>query len=244
MENLQMYSFICSNRIKGFINRFPPYFFMKLEKLLAPIKAIDEEILRNYSKITKKWEDKGRNKYKLSMMCNIPTWFFGIGTSELLYTLGISGYSKGYDCGQNLIGLLTGEHNKGTQEQKNGFVVTNPYFYNMEKIMKLIRMPLFLGGSASMIKGAINLYNSFANNEQTALGEAFQDFQLGVTFLGLTSSIYIKGSDPKVLDKKSLWDKTKDLAYNTKEKIKDLIPNPAPIPEPIPIYPNSIKNIS
>ena len=44
---------------------------MKLESLLKPAKILDEQILRQYTKITKKWEDRGHSRYSLAHAFNL-----------------------------------------------------------------------------------------------------------------------------------------------------------------------------
>ncbi len=49
-----------------------------LEKLTKFAERLDGEIHREYSKITKKWENKGRSKYSLSGLCDVVSMPFGI----------------------------------------------------------------------------------------------------------------------------------------------------------------------
>ena len=205
---------------------------MGLESLLKPVRWVDEQILRQYTKLTKKWEDKGRSRYSLAMMCNAPTWVTSYWAPAGEYNFFITPFLRGYDTGQNIVGLISGKHFRGIKEEDGKFVVTGPLAYNMEKIIKAIRSPIFLAGTSLIAKTGYNLYNYWKNGEQMD-PECFKHFMLGVSFLGLSSSVYIKDSEAKLLDKEPF---TKKAYKWLKEKVSALIPRP--LPQPVPAKAN------
>lgn len=207
---------------------------MSLEVLVKPVKWLDEQILRQYSKLTEKCGGGARSKYILATVLSAPTWVTMCGTYEVVYTIGINAFTRGYDTVQNVIGLIRGEHLKGVKETGDGLQITSKELFNMERFMKVIRMPMFLFGSSFMVKGGVNLFNYLTSDDQSSLASAIQDFQLGFSSLGLASSIYIKNNDPKILDKEPAW----KTAYNwLREKASSL--SPEPVPQPVPIQVDS-----
>lgn len=57
---------------------------MSLEKIIKPFKWVDEQVLRQYTKLAKKWEDKGRNIYYLSSTVGMPAKpLIALGGNEL-----------------------------------------------------------------------------------------------------------------------------------------------------------------
>jgi len=199
---------------------------MKSRALSKPIEWIDEQLLREHSKLTKKWEDKGKSKYSLATILGLSGLAASMGTKELIYTLGTFTFARGWDLGLNTKGLTEGEHPTGIREYGDRLVVDSPIFFYTNKAMNSIRAPTFIFGSSFMIRGAINAYNYFANNDQLGLDGAINDFQVGISSLGFASSIYIRNSDPKLLQKESTWSK---LCNWYSEKIDSLSPQPAPV---------------
>lgn len=80
-------------------------------------------------------------------------------------TAGFGSWIGGYDTGLNVSGLETGQHPTGIQAYGDRFVVNNRFAFLMEKTMKLIRSPLFLYGSACLVKGALSLSDHLMNDD-------------------------------------------------------------------------------
>ena len=76
---------------------------MNLESLLKPFKIAYEQVLRQYTKLTKKWEDfTGKDKYSLSLISDLLSCVTGPGliakignTPSCLYAPIIFGFSGG-----------------------------------------------------------------------------------------------------------------------------------------------------
>ncbi len=188
-----------------------------------PLKIIDDEILRQFSKITKKWEDGGDSKYKLGLgiiLVSSPAIFVNNIMSPVCYWI------YGSELAQNINGIFLGQHRTGIKEQNGKQIISERYIYFAENVNKIFRTPLFLGGSVLFVKGLINLYNGYFNNDSVLLSSGFDDLILGSNLLGTSSSNYIRNSDPKVLDKKSVFEKFG-------EKLKELLPQPEFQPVPI-----------
>ena len=199
---------------------------MSLESLLAPVKWADEQVLRQYTKLTKRWEEKGRSKYSLASYFHISTFAlgspFGI-VAEAYLTFATTPFLRGYDMAQNSIGLKEGEHDKGTRGDGHQLKVVSPFFFYGEKVMKLVRLPLFVMGSYILADG---ITDYFSHDYETAL-IIMAKMQTGLTTLGFASSIYIKNSDHKLLDKKPAWKQAYDWAL---KKTSSLAPTPKPVP--------------
>ncbi|MBI2106876.1 hypothetical protein HYT57_02725 [Candidatus Woesearchaeota archaeon] len=214
---------------------------MSLEKYLASVKWLDEQALRQYTKVAKKWEDKGRNIYVLSsaisfpsimLLCNIPQF----KPTEHYTVLFGSGVFGGLDMGQNIIGLMgliKDEIVDSDDAQPIGprliSTQTNP----------IVRLPMLLTGIILLGRSGYDVYNYFANGEPMPNETPFL-VQTGLAHIGIASSMYLKARNPKLLQKETLREKTYKLAKakieEFKEKAKDWLPQPQPVPIPIRNY--------
>lgn len=197
--------------------------------VIAPIKYLDGKIARSYTKLTKKWEDKGHNKYSLAFAALAPVWLtenlYGINP---ITTFPLS-LIKGYDSVMNITGLMFGSHPKGYKENGDKLIVDNlPAFY-AEKFKKFLRLPFLTYGTILFINSGINLYTSISNGD---LNEIINNFAQAYSCLGISSSIYIQNSDPKLLEKQPMWKDALDLAKKGYEGLADkvggLLPQPVP----------------
>ena len=202
---------------------------MGLESVLKPVKWIDEQMLRQYSKLTKKWEDKGGNKYTLAQIANTPSLFLIPGNVQALsgYTLSML---RGHDLAVNILGRINPDSVEDSYTEDA--VAKKPHVRVYEKIREFTRLPIHTLGTAFLVKSGISFYNYFFNNEPV-LSEAISDLTTAAGILGLSSSLYIKDSNPKLLDKEPFWKKAYDWA---KEKVGSLAPQPIPQPVPVQAY--------
>ncbi len=189
---------------------------MKLESLLKPVKWMDEQVLRQYTKIGKKWEDKGRNIKALT----IPLSLVGYG----LYVLPITPLTLGYGfyIGTDIVRSFREKRDTTSGE----VIIDNPLLAIYRKLNNATRFPLFATGVAMTTKGLIDICRGLAGKENLS-PESFGSFCLGLSFLSTTSSIYLKDRDPKLLDKAPAFEKI----YNwikEKTQIKPAL-QPAPI---------------
>ena len=77
-----------------------------------------------------------------------------------------------------------------------------------------------------MIKGGINLADYLINQEPNSLNNVLDDLSLGYTFFGIASSMYVKESNPKMLDKAPAWKR----AFNSaREKVAEYFAKPIPV---------------
>ncbi len=195
---------------------------MTLDEILKPVKFVDEQILRQYTKLTKKWEDKGRSKYTLAILFNAPAWVLpmriGLG-GNFMFAL-----FMGYDMGTNILGKINPhilEHYNSDNK-----IAKNPNVVILDVVKNTTKLPFFTIGSTYFVKSGIQFYNYFFHNEPT-LQNAVYDLTTALGFICVSSSQYIKNSDPKILEKESFW----KTAYNKiTERIKSLVPNPLPVP--------------
>jgi len=206
---------------------------MSLESLLKPVKFVDEQILRQYTKIAKKWEDKGRNIYALSLFFSFPGIMlitdsfdrqFGSLAGDLIYL-----FSYGFDNAQNILGFSGFlKENKISSEA----ISLNPAEEYTKKMNRMIRLPTFLSGVGLVGKSSYDFINYFVNGEPFDNTISHQ-LSLGLGLLCAASSQYIKDRNPKLLDKEPFWKK----AYSSlKEKADSLMPKPMPDPIPVESY--------
>ncbi len=216
---------------------------MGLESLLKPIKWVDEQIvkwvdepiLRQYTKAAKKWEEKNWNKYSLTTALSLSGYIAMLlhpsdpEVKRQIEETGIMNHLPAFTMAVGYMGLLfhdvwhslDNRFNKKT-EQTSGAIAEDKFNYLTKKIHQRARLPVLGYGlycfytlGASLVESGINI-----SNENSAA------FVVGLAFSTLASSMYIKDSDPKLLDKQSSWKK----AYNRiKEKIDSLTLQPVPV---------------
>lgn len=89
-------------------------------------------------------------------------------------------------------------------------------------------MPLFLAGNVFFGNGVY--LTNFLRGGDVNIYNGIGYLVAGLSFLALSSSMYLKDSDPKLLQKQpsKLKAKLKELS----SKIKDFVPKPAPVPKP------------
>lgn len=196
---------------------------MKLETLLKPVKVLDEEIQRQYAKIRKKIDKKNMNIYKITIPLNIAFVF----TPTIISSAG-EGFYAGLDLACNIAGLK-GERDEDIYDET--VAKRDPPI--SEKITNLFRLPVFLTGAGLALTGTYQIVNSCLSSGEQNIGEGIQNLLTGAGWLSQASSIYLKNSDPKLLDKKPFCKKAYDWG---KEKINSLTPKPIPQPVPIKAY--------
>jgi len=211
-----------------------------LETLLKPVKALDEAILKQYTRLTKKWEASGKSRYSLAHAFQLPTWI--TNPLSINYVKEFGNFRIGYLVGSEAaINVLEPVYKRDITDNRGITKSYNPVINFFNKIEKGLRFPLFISGVGLMAKGGFDFIRYFRNKDPLALNEALGNLSLGYTFLGNASSMYVKESDPKLLDKEPAW---KRLYSSLKEKASNLIPRPIPQPQTVPIsnYRNSIEN--
>lgn len=190
---------------------------MPLESLLKPVGWTDEQVLRQYTKLTKKWEAKGRSRYALSNWVNIPCLMFNLanGVDDTF----ISAF-QGHNLGSDTVTKPYGEDFtvSSTKAKKNNL----PVFVD-----RLTRLPLLVTGMGLTGFGLYEVITGFYNKDNQTLSEGITKIKHGVPFLGVASSQYIKDADPKLLEKEPFWQKVYSWA---KEKVSSLAPQPLPQP--------------
>src|SRR3989344_5884792 len=195
---------------------------MTLDKILKPVKFVDEQILRQYTKLTKKWEDKGKNKYTLAIMFNAPAWVLPIRIG--LPGNFMFGILMGSDMGKNIMGVMN--PHRLEDYNHNSEIAKNPKTVISDGMRNIRRLPFFTIGSVYLVKSRIHFYDYFFHNEPT-LPSAINNLTTGLGFICVSSSEYIKSSDPKILEKKPFYE---TLFGKIKDKLSSLVPSPLPVP--------------
>ncbi|MEK6913773.1 MAG: hypothetical protein AABW47_03835 [Nanoarchaeota archaeon] len=200
---------------------------MKLETLLKPVKYLDENvILRQYTKLGQKINiDEGKRKYKVGLALDILSIplimisnkeIFGGNISKVAFFSGVA------DWNYNGLGILGAFGENKTSET----IAINPFQEILSKWNKYWRLPLFLTGVGLIGKVGLDFANSLMNNTEVHATDYYALCN-GIGCLSLASSMYLKETDTKLLDKSPLWKKA--LNY-VKEQISLIGPQPIPVP--------------
>ncbi len=204
-----------------------------IEDILKPVKFVDEAVLRQYTKLTRKWEAKGRSRYSLAHAFQLPTIPLGLYFVNSFYPPSNSVSLLGFLLGSELGSNLTGPNNERSVSSDRTLVESSiPINRFYKKVSNRIRLPLFISGVGMIAKGGLDLVDYMRTQNPESLNNALFDMSLGYTFFGNASSMYVKESNPKLLDKTPAW----KTAYNfVKEKVSGLIPGQTPEPVPVPV---------
>jgi len=173
---------------------------MTLEEILKPIRKIDQKVLHHYTEKAEEWEAKGRSKYSLAQICNLAAFCANVFYLTLL----------GNYAGLPILTLQSSEFARNIAEYKykreetDGAVTRMPKHLQAAKtIADYTRLPLFVSGGTLLLKGIFDMMMLAATKENEWLASALENISLGYALLGTSSSMYLKDSDPKLLEKKS-----------------------------------------
>lgn len=204
---------------------------MKRESLLKPVKWLDEQVLRQYTKLGKKFKlDERRRKYFLGAMlwgahvviCGTTgIRLFGLIEFPARVILNVP------DFAYNFSGIRSEVNEEATSDAR----AINPVVHFYQTFNSAVRLPTFLGGAGLVGKFGLDLFKYITRGEPPE-PQSYNSLMYGLGLLSLASSMYIKEQDPKLLQKKPLWEK----AYSwIREKVSSLSPEPAPQPSPVPV---------
>ncbi len=198
-----------------------------VKDFLAPVKWVDEQIERQYAKVRKSIDDKGINVYLVATFMNISVLF----TYPMIKTIPVgfaAGTYAGMDMNRNIVGLFKIKRDNVT-DGKSVAVYKDDNIFG--KITNSLRLPVFLTGVGFMSTGIYQSIDGYllSKDSQNA-GEGMKNMFTGLGWLCQASSVYLKNSDPKLLQKDPFW----KTAYNwAKEKLSEFVPQPTPVPIPI-----------
>ncbi len=199
---------------------------MVFRRLTEGYRALDEDVLRYYTKLGSKISDKHLSKYLFGVWGLGMVFFvsanrglskhFSIDSHVISwpYAIGVSGI----DLAHNV--FFSFDRNK--EEVYSEAVALNRGSQSYIFLGKLVRLPLITTGAGLIVKGLYDLTMSFVHGEPLDVSTIIS-FQLGAAFISHASSIYLKDQDPKSLQRKSLFEKSLDYF---KDRASDLIPVP------------------
>jgi hypothetical protein len=209
---------------------------MALESLLKPVKWVDEQILREYTKLAQKGESKGIGKYALATGLNgvaklflMPAWFI----SSLNGDNASFGIALGASVENTFELIVYNEAAFKAEELETHSRVKDQFVEKMKSIYSGLRLPILAGAASQIGMGVANLYNYFAEGDASALPMGIQQMVLGTGLLSWSSAMYVRDSDPKLLQKDPFWKRAYSWA---KERLDSLTPEPAPQPVPVHTY--------
>lgn len=202
---------------------------MSLESLLGPAKWMDEQVLRQYTKVGKKFHlDEGRRKYWAGLILWHIHVVLSVGTGKQL----IGNFEPPVrislnvpDCGYNLNGAMGNIKDETSSETR----VKDPIKYIVQTINSIERLPIFAAGVGLVSRFGVDLFNHVTNGEPIDT-DSYNGLTYGIGLFSLASSMYIKEMDPKLLQKQP--SKVKSFFKGLYEKVKGLVPSPDPAPEP------------
>ena len=171
---------------------------MGLESVLKLVKFVDEQILRQYTKLTKKWEDKGHSRYTLSNMFNIPCTIFTLTNSI------DDGFIPFFQGNQFIVDNFTKGYGRDFNASDSSIAEN---FSLQKKIDRIARLPFFVTSLGFASVGLYEVVSGFYQGDNQSVSEGLNNIAHSVPFLGVASSQYVKDSNPKLLDKEPFWRK-------------------------------------
>ncbi|MEK6926278.1 MAG: hypothetical protein AABW50_03295 [Nanoarchaeota archaeon] len=208
-----------------------------VETILKPLKIVDSEVNRWYTK-----KSQGVSNKRLSKITG-GLGVFGLGSMTVYFdNIFTNKFGEGPDM--KVMGAMVGCALNGLNNPFNGLLLIgadelknkeegetlaeDSYEYYNNKVNSFLRLPLIATGLAITGKNIYSLVDSALNG--TPLNISDYEIGFGLGCLSSASSMYLKDRNPKLLEKNPAWKR----AYNSaKEKIKSLIPQP--FPQPIPV---------
>ncbi len=212
---------------------------MKLKEVFEPVKNLDRYILRQYTKLSKKTGlDKGRRKYHFGIVTVVPNDIFShmfgvplIGKMDVPIWYAISLMDQCYSL-RGSLGLIK-------EDETDNVITKNPITEFSKNYNRAIRLPVFAAGATLMGKSGYEIINHFVNGAPVE-NNTYNQLGYGWYLLSTASSMYIKDTNPKLLDKSySLVEYLKKAGNAIKKKVSDLLPSPAP--QPVPVQYNSLE---
>ncbi len=215
-----------------------------LEEILAPVKAVDEIVHRAYAKPVVAYEANGGSKYTLAMMANASLFMSDIGylaaTSifpyrpasthqfQDLFGSAVPFVMKGY-VGLALIDIVHTYYKKRTisEDGTSGAVAIDLIESGVQHVFRSTRLGVLGCGVYATLKG---IHNAF-DPTYKSVWDSIDFLWLGGLFSLTASSMYIKDSDQKVLDKKPMWKSAWEKVVGFYESVK-----PQPVMVPIPVH--------
>lgn len=216
---------------------------MSLESLKTVKKYIwdipDQQVQRLYTKLGQKIPKK--HLYLGSLGANY------IGTASIV--LFISNYfgpeaiaTMGFPASAVLTGADHALTWKGLAGKLDGEVDGEYKALDFEQefaqgINRVVRWPVFVTATGLLGKSAYDVIKYLTNGEPLN-SETAWNLTTGLGLLGLASSMYIKDQDTTLLKKepskiKAFFEKLRGFYETAKEKSKELLPSPNPIPQPV-----------
>ncbi len=214
---------------------------MSLEALLKPFKAVDEALLKQYTRFSLWVEEKGLPNSKQPLVCIFGTILTSFGLAATLSP----GARLSYEDVSPLETVLASSllildqfytpllfHDwiysrryaqQNRSEATSSTISEDQFSYVSKKIQRVLRLPLIMAGGYLGYRGLTN----------TLDGGSLQQLSLGIMGIilnvGLATSMYLKDTNPKLLDKEPAWKR----AYNwLSEKAQSLVHRPVPVPVP------------
>ncbi len=210
---------------------------MVLEDLLSPIKWVDEQLLTQYTRLAGKIEGTKRDKHIVALGLTF-AGFYIAGLSpenpEVLAETITSAVQQNPLISVAFIPAIAyaglALHDMGHSIYKSihknqetlGEIAIDRFDYLTKKVQKASRLPLWGSGTFLLFEFGRAVYESGISD----LSSDTPAMILGIAFASLASSMYLKDSNPKLLQKKPFW----ESAYEwIKEKTSLMIPLPQPV---------------
>lgn len=228
---------------------------MSLESLLGAVKTAkkytwdlaDELALRQYTKLTKQLEAQGIDRRfvagtiaigNIALFSSVPLIMDTLGYKNDVVNF-MNNIPKSSRAIVEVVGstyLLSLTHDifdtfyrmVSSRSHDSGAIAEDKLLYFSRGVQRVVRLPWLLYGLLDFYKLAERgLQRGITNSN-------YIDYLIlanGLLFFSLASSMYIKDSDPKLLDKQPMWKEAFDFL---KGKAKSLVPLPSPTPQHAP----------
>jgi len=144
---------------------------MTLEKMLKPVKYVDEQVLRSYTNLTHKLEEKGENKYSLAAKAFASSCIAYLiyisgytlmepmnGANEIgsiIFDIGAAGVFGGL-LGNDLASLLQESRYQNIQESGGAKAKLPLELERYKKITSAVRLPLLAAGTYMLGQAGID----------------------------------------------------------------------------------------
>lgn len=196
-----------------------------VEKACMPIKAIDDFVLRQYTKAVIVYERQGNSRYPLAF-ATLPFDIIGFSAMDNFFPQLAICFIVAADLFRTSDEYTHKKHLGYSDVRVLERMILSSRL--SKEASPYIRFPLFAAAAGYAGKSAVDIYSAYQG--EASLSEAADAFTFALGLLSLSSSMYIKDADKDILKKNPVWRKMYD---KVKDTISSLYPKPTSVPVPI-----------
>ena len=203
-----------------------------LSPIVKSIRPFDEHVAMLYAAGIQKLSSisglvDGRRKYCVGLALDVISACLLIYPQSLPTEFGsfTAAAACFFDVRHNVLGT---QHKR--EETVDGAIAAHRKLYAYDEVnRKLARFPVFATGAYFAGHSLVDIAKHFITGEPLD-GSSGYNLQIGLSLLTVATSMYLKDTDPKLLDKEPFWKTACAYVADKVGRLKAEVPNPLPNP--------------